>query len=215
MKALLRPRLGVTLIELMVVLAVLGVLIAVAAPSVRKLLDVQRLRGVSSQLTTNIQFVRAEAASRQEIAGISFRYILGSQSCYTIHTCGSTPATNTGCVCDCTAAEGSRCPAPSVTQPDPPREIRTITVPATLGVAVGPANTAGGPVSSAWIWFDPSTGGLTSFFAPSISVVPNPSTLEFVGVTRLISPAEAVGAIRTEITATGRPRTCEGLAICP
>ena len=209
-----KVRRGVTLIELMVVIAVLGVLIAVAAPSVRKLLDVQRMRGVSSQLTTDIQFVRAEAASRQEITGMSFRYIFGGESCYTIHTCGSAPPNNASCACDCTAAPGSRCPAASVAQPDPPREIRTVTVPASLGVAVGPTNSGGGPVSAAWIWFDPATGGLRSYYIPVISAFPLPLDLEFVGTTRLVAPAAATGAIRTEITGTGRPRTCDGVAPC-
>ena len=214
MKALLRPRLGVTLIELMVVLAVLGVLIAVAAPSVRKLLDVQRLRGVSSQLTTNIQFVRAEAASRQEIAGISFRYILGSQSCYTIHTCGSTDAATLACRCDCTAAPGSRCAAPSSAQPDPPREIRTIVVPALLGVTVGPTSQTGVPFNDARIMFDPATGGLSAFFPGGLVLPPPPPDGSFVGLTRLVAPAAATGTIRTEVNLAGRPRTCTGVAPC-
>lgn len=213
MKAPLRPHLGVTLIELMVVVAVLGVLIAVAAPSVRKLLDVQRLRGTSAQLTTDIQFVRTEAASRQEVAGISFKYLGGSQSCYTIHTCGSESAT--ACSCDCTAAAGSRCAAPSSTQPDPPREIRTIVVLATSGVEVGPTNTVGTPVDEARVLFDPATGGMASYFATVLFGPPNPPATEFVGTTRLVAPAAATGAIRTEITAVGRPRTCDGVAACP
>jgi len=209
-----RARRGVTLIEMMVVIAVLGVLLAVAAPSVRKLLDVQRMRGISAQLTTDIQFARTEAASRQEITGISFKFVAGDQSCYTIHTCGSTVASNTSCVCDCTAAPGSRCPAASVGQPDPPREIRTFSVPVSRGVAVGPTNTGGGPLAAAWIWFDPSTGGMSSYYTPIFSAFPVPSNLEFVGTTRLIAPAAATGAIRTEVNASGRPRTCAGVSAC-
>ena len=208
-----QPRLGVTLIELMVVVAVLGVLIAVAAPSVRKLLDVQRLRGASAALTTDIQFVRTEAASRQEIAGISFRYVAGNQSCYTIHTCGS--ATLAACACDCTAAAGSRCPAPSVGIPDPPREIKTVSVPTTRGVIVTATNIAGAPVTNARMLFDPATGGMASYFPIVLTGVPNPAPTQFVGATRLIAPADASGAIRTEVSAAGRPRTCDGLAACP
>lgn len=213
MNSRLRPRLGVTLIELMVVVAVLGVLIAVAAPSVRKLLDVQRLRGASAALTTDIQFVRTEAATRQEVAGISFRYVAGSQSCYTVHTCGS--ATLATCACDCTAAAGSRCPAVSVGVPDPPREIKTVSLPTSRGVIVTATNIAGVPVNNARILFDPATGGMASFFPTVLVGVPNPPPGLFVGATRLISPADGSGAIRTEVSAAGRPRTCDGLVACP
>jgi len=203
---------GVTLIELMVVVAVLGVLIAVAAPSVRKLLDVQRMRGASAALTTDIQFVRAEAASRQEVAGISFRYVAGSQSCYTIHTCGST-ALN-ACACDCTQPEGSRCPAGAATD-DFAREVKTVSVPTSRGVIVTPTNVVGVPVLNARILFDPATGGMASYFPIVLTGAPNPGPTQFVGATTLIAPAAATGAIRTEVSAAGRPRTCDGLAACP
>lgn len=204
-----QPRRGVTLIELVVVVAVLGVLIAVAAPSVRKLLDVQRMRGISAQLTTDIQFVRTEAASRQEIAGITFRYVAGDQSCYTIHTCGAT--TPDVCTCDCTAPAGSRCPALA----DAPREIKTVSVPETRGVVVSPTDLSGEPVGGASVMFDPATGGMASYFPIVIVGPPNPPPGFFVGVTRLVAPSEATGAIRTEISSVGRPRTCDGLAACP
>jgi prepilin-type N-terminal cleavage/methylation domain-containing protein len=209
---------GLTLIELMVVVAILAVLVAVAAPSVRKLLDVQRMRGHSAQLTTDIQFVRTEAASRQEVAGISFRYVAGSQSCYTIHTCGSnqpTPAVLAACVCDCTQPAGSRCPAASVGTPFPPLEIKTVSVPTSRGVIVTPTSTVGTPVTNAGMLFDPTTGSMVSIFPSVIFGPPNPPPGNFIGVTRLISPAAATGAIRTEVNSPGRPRTCNGLAACP
>ena len=212
MSILRRPRAGVTLIELMVVVAILGVLIAVVAPSVRKLLDTQRLRGVSGQLTTDIQFTRTEAASRQERTGMSFKYVNGSQSCYTIHTCGSGPIGN--CACDCTAAEGSRCPAASGGNTDPPREIRTVTVLSDRGVEVGPTTVAGGALSDARVLFDPATGAMVSYFPTVIVGPPAPPPGQFIGTTRLVAPATATGVIRTEISSLGRPRTCAGTAAC-
>ena len=119
-------RTGFTLVELMVVLAVLAVLLLIAAPSFREVLDVQRVRGVGDQFITDVQLARSEAAGRQERVGISFRPPAATMTCYTIHTCGSRP-TNT-CVCDCTGAIGSRCPAPSVADPDPPREISNCSI---------------------------------------------------------------------------------------
>jgi type IV fimbrial biogenesis protein FimT len=208
-----RPAGGVTLIEMMVVIAVLGVLIAVVAPSVRKLLDTQRLRGVSAQLTTDFQFARTEAASRQEVTGISFRYVPGSQSCYIVHTCGSlAPA---ACICDCTQPAGSQCPAQSVGNPDPPRQIRTVTVLSGQGVEIGPTTMSGLPVTEARVLFDPVTGSMVSFFPNSLVLPPMPPPGMFAGTARLVAPAAATGAIRTEVNLAGRPRNCNGVAPCP
>lgn len=212
MNITLRPRRGITLIELMVVIAVIGVLIAVAAPSVRKLLDVQRLRGVSAQLTTDIQFVRTEAATRQEISGISFRSIAGGQSCYTVHTCGSRPAPT--CTCDCAAVAGSRCPTATLSDPDTPREIRTVTVPQSQGVQLSPTDASGVPFPVARVLFDPATGSLSSFYPSPVNLPPPPFGDTFIGVAKLVAPAAATGSIRTEINRAGRPRTCAGIAPC-
>jgi type IV fimbrial biogenesis protein FimT len=214
-KALRRPATGVTLIEMMVVVAILGVLVAVVAPSVRKLLDTQRLRGVSAQLMTDLQFARTEAATRQEFTGISFRYVAGAQSCYTVHTCGnSLPTSAAACSCDCTAAVGSRCPAPTIAAPDPPREIRTVNVPARQGVEVGPTTQSGVPMNSAAAFFDPITGALASFYPLTITLPPAPPPNTWAGTTRLVAPAAATGAIRSEVNSAGRPRSCPGTSPC-
>jgi type IV fimbrial biogenesis protein FimT len=212
MSTALKPTRGVTLIEMMVVVAILGVLVAVVAPSVRKLLDTQRLRGVSAQLTTDIQFTRAEAASRQEVAGMSFKFLAGSYSCYIVHTCGSL-APN-ACTCDCAAAAGSRCPAATLANPDPPREIRTVSVPAGRGIEVGPTTMSGVPMATARVTFDPITGAMTSFYPFVIMLPPAPPQTLFAGTARLVAPAAATGVIRTEVSSLGRPRNCNGSAPC-
>ncbi len=55
---------GFTLIELMVTVAVLGVLIAVAAPSFANLLASNRASSVSTEVAGAIMFARAEAVKR-------------------------------------------------------------------------------------------------------------------------------------------------------
>jgi hypothetical protein len=70
-------------------------------------------------------------------------------------------------------------------------------------------------VATAGMLFDPTTGSMASTYPSVIVGPPNPPPGVFIGVTRLISPAAATGAIRTEVNAPGRPRTCDGLGACP
>ncbi len=56
-----RPARGFTLPELMVGLAVMGILGAVAAPSLGKLIDIQRVRGASTDVFTSLMRTRSEA----------------------------------------------------------------------------------------------------------------------------------------------------------
>ena len=58
------PRRGVTLLEFMVVLAVLATLAALAWPSLGRQLQRQRLKGVAQSLATDLSEARFEAARR-------------------------------------------------------------------------------------------------------------------------------------------------------
>lgn len=98
------PGKGFTLIELMVVIALMAILIALSVPSFRNMIEMQRLRGVHGELATDLQFARAEAAARGRYVRVNF----GSTStltCYSIYTAPSS-ATR----CDCTLGAGSACP---------------------------------------------------------------------------------------------------------
>lgn len=55
---------GFTLVELAVTMAVIGILAAVAVPSMTSLVRVGRLNGAASELTTALQLARAEAIRR-------------------------------------------------------------------------------------------------------------------------------------------------------
>jgi type IV fimbrial biogenesis protein FimT len=82
---------GFTVVELMIVVAILAVLIAVAAPSFTEFLSKRRVDGALSELVTDLQFARSESVSRNAPVRISF---FRDERCYVIHL-GS--AASTGC----------------------------------------------------------------------------------------------------------------------
>jgi type IV fimbrial biogenesis protein FimT len=76
---------GVSLIEAMVVLAIVAVLLAAAAPSFPALLQRAHLEGVALQFETDVQHARSLAVARQQGVRIGFGQS-GGQACYLLHT---------------------------------------------------------------------------------------------------------------------------------
>ena len=89
MRTLVRRARGFTLIELMVVVALVSVILTLVMPSFTGLLARKRLEGVASELGTDLQYARSEAVQRNA----RVRVIFGS-ACYAIHVVGTTDATN-------------------------------------------------------------------------------------------------------------------------
>ena len=141
MKKYLVVRRGFTLVELLIVVAVVAIILVVAAPSFRDMILMQRLRSITAQLVTDLQFARNEAVSRGTLLRLSFRSDAG-MTCYTLYT-----STVNNSPCDCRLGAGAACVNPNV-------EVRTVQVPLNLGVQV-----VGAPVELAFA-FDNVTGGL-------------------------------------------------------
>ncbi len=120
-----------TLIELMIVVALVAIIIALAAPSFRDMILMQRLRGVNAQVVTDLAFARSEAVSRGTFVHLKFQQTSG-MSCYIIYARNSVDEFPQ---CDCTAAEGSRCINPANI------EVRTVQLPKAQSVTVAHAST--------------------------------------------------------------------------
>ncbi|MFT3816959.1 MAG: prepilin-type N-terminal cleavage/methylation domain-containing protein [Rubrivivax sp.] len=74
---------GVTLIELMIAVAIIAIIVTLAAPSFKSMIQVQRLRSTHSVLNTDFQFARSEAVRlrvpvhvRVQSAGAGLRRLL-------------------------------------------------------------------------------------------------------------------------------------------
>jgi type IV fimbrial biogenesis protein FimT len=108
----LMRRLGFTMIELMVVVALAGVLLALAAPSFFGTLARKRMEGVAEVFGTDLQYARSEAVARN----FEVRLATGASGmCYTIYVWRGAGS----CTCGPTAS----CTAPAVVADD---EIRTV-----------------------------------------------------------------------------------------
>lgn len=87
---------GLTLIEGCIALAIVGILVGTAVPSLDGLLSTRRLEGRAAELAIDLRYVRSEAVARNEGVRVSFFNTAGG-SCALIHT---------GAAADCSCDSG-------------------------------------------------------------------------------------------------------------
>lgn len=170
---------GFTMIELIIVIAVIGTLIALTAPSFKRMLDTQRLRSINAALVTDLQFARAEAASRNQRVWVRFDNASTTLTCYVILAGDAT---------SCNCANTPVCLSAT--------EIRTVRVDRSLGVTVGVPTTQ----ALNFIGFDPATGRLWA--------VPIDLPVEATAPFRIQVQNPAIGGFLDELELTGRPTVC-------
>lgn len=79
-----RPR-GLSLIEACIVVTVVAIVAASAAPGLQSLIDARRLDSAATQLGADLQLVRVEAVARNLPLRLTF-FSTASGSCYLVHT---------------------------------------------------------------------------------------------------------------------------------
>ncbi len=146
---------GLTLIEVLVAVAVLGIVLAFAAPSLADLMNRRRVQAVADQLVADLAYARTETALRTQLVHLEFDPN-AKPSCYTI----SYPPAG-GATCKCTRGAGSACVNLRGAVING-YELKTYTIPAGIGVTMQPV---------------PPTTAI-SFNTPQLTVTPdNPQIL--------------------------------------
>lgn len=178
-----RTRHGFTLVELMIAIAVLGVLLMLAAPSLYDFIRVQRLKSINAQLVTDLQFARSEAIARRTWVRVAFR-ANSRVSCYTLYT----TLNNVNSVrCNCLLGPGAACGASAT-------EIKTVQVPGNLSVRVVPAQ------SDTAFAFDHITN--------SIARIPTDDFSSPVNRFMIDTSIDAARKLRTIVNRAGRMSVC-------
>ena len=75
---------GMTLLEVMTVVAIIGIVVAIAVPSFSTMLENQRIKGAAEAMLTDLRWARAEAIKRN--APVRVTFATGSNWSYTIDT---------------------------------------------------------------------------------------------------------------------------------
>lgn len=181
----MRRAAGFSLIELLVVVAVIGAILVLAGPSFRDMILMQRLRSINAELVTDLQFARSEAVARRDFVRIFFKSD-STSTCYTVYT---SPTSSPRC--DCLAGPGAACSGARV-------EIKTVKLPRSNGVVLAPPS-AQAAITQA-VAFDWRTGG--------IYLIPTDAAPEPMDSFVVDSYLDDSRKLRTRLNAAGRPLVC-------
>lgn len=181
---------GFTVVELMVVVAILGVLVAVALPSAREFIARKRLEGVAQELVTDLRLLKSHQIQNRPGSGTSISF--GSNSdkiCYLLYARGS-GAGGTNEHCDCGLAAAQMC---GVAGSGAPVLFRQVDIPKSTGItlAANPSELTVNDYNGMPMFNITLSVTLSSPGAGQIVVSTNPT-----GLPSICSQSGAFGAIR-------------------
>lgn len=142
---------GFTLLELMVVIALIGIIAGLAGPYFVDYLRMQRLRGVAGELATDLAFARSEAVSRGNFVQLRVQNT-STMSCYIIAV--RTTPDDAGYMCDCTQPPAGRCIEAGTT------ELKTVQMPNSMLVSFATVAPPGQSVPTNALTINPRSGGV-------------------------------------------------------
>ncbi len=120
---------GITLVEVMVVIAVTGILLGLGAPSFADMLNRRRVQMVAEALSNDLAYARAESGlAHNNNVNMQFAQPVG-MSCYTIYVASALGE------CSCNLPPGAACDLLKV-------ELKTVQVPTSMGVSMSVAGTS-------------------------------------------------------------------------
>lgn len=198
---LMKRHLGFTLVELIIVIAVVGMVLALAVPSFRDYMLVQRLKSTNEQLVTDLMLARSEAVGRATYLRIVFGSD-GTNTCYTLYT--NPPGVANSQRCNCLLGQGSACSLSNAGNPSV--EVRTVTLPTSGAIRVLTPAQADPAMA-----FNAVTGGLTAIPTDTGATPLNSFTIE--------TSIDAARTIKTTVGRAGKVTVCATAAnlgqVCP
>lgn len=121
-------RRGFTLIETMVTVAIVAILMAMAVPSMQKLIARKRVAGVASELASDIRYLRSMGVQTAAPVQIDF----GANAAATCYALSTDPFSGGACDCNNPATCDGNSGAPKI--------VKTVTVPVSGGITVAVSN---------------------------------------------------------------------------
>lgn len=122
---------GFTLVELMVVLAILAVLVAIALPSANDFVARKRLEGAAQELVTDLRLLKSHQIQNRPGSGTSISFGGNTDKvCYMLYARGNGDVEH----CDCGLAADQVCGDASIT--GRPVPIRQVDIPTSTGITI-------------------------------------------------------------------------------
>ena len=174
---------GVTLVEAMVALGVLGILLSIAAPSFADLLNQRRVQMIAAELSTDLAFARSQVVLRSgpdaEVT-VYFKQ-LDNMSCYTIAYYGGAG------YCDCSNGPSVACLGSQIP------EIKTTQVSRSGGVSFVASGTPNRGLNQ-------RTADRVTFTWPQLTADPSNFSVVISGIRG--------SSLRVQVNGMGRIETC-------